>query len=195
MTTFSTSQLPGTDELVHSGSSRSTAFKRLRMAGFAMALLVGSGVAVGAHVAAQPDDSRTMTPPSLYVAIKGIRAFDSRVDFPKKKLDEAQGGFVVPVDRYESIVPSDAVGVAYNVTVTQTEGSGFIWIDPYDGTDGSQISTVAWTGPGQRVVNSGVTKTYIAEVRGAPLMQVGIGGTDAAAHVIIDITGYLIPNS
>lgn len=177
-----------------SGSSKTRSFKRIGAAGLALGLVLGAGVAVGTHVRAQTEQSDTMTPPSLYVAIKGERAFDSRVDFPNQKIDDV---FTVAVNRNKLIVPNNAVAIAYTVTVTATEGSGYAFIDPYDGTDGSEISNVAWTEPGQRVVNSGVTKTFDGSIDGGTmdvqLIQIGVGGTDAAAHVIIDVTGYLLP--
>lgn len=199
MTTSAPFTTPNTDNLVQPKPSMSRSLKSVGVVSVVAVLLLGSGIAVGAHAVAQSEASPTMTAPSLFVAIKGQRAFDSRVDFPARKLDDPDRPFVIPVNGNETIVPPEAVAVAYTVTVAATEGTGFVWVDPYDGNDGSKISTVAWTEPGQRVVNSGIVKTYDGIIDGgtreAPLIQVGIGGTEAAAHVIIDITGYLIPNT
>lgn len=155
-------------------------------------MLVGAGMTV-AQVAAQTDDDGA-TEPSSYVAIKGVRAFDSRVDFPVGKVDSL---VQLPVNGGgETIVPAEATAVAFTITATATEGSGFAFVDTYDGTDNYEISTVAWTGPGQREVNSGVVKTFDGSIdggtAGAQMIVIGVGGTNAAAHIIIDITGYLV---
>lgn len=185
-----------------SGSPKSRSFKRIGAAGLAFGLVLGAGVAVGTHVAAQTEQSDTMTPPSLIVAMKGQRAFDSRTDLQGRdpgaeKFRNQEGparSFDVPVGEF---IPPEAVGVVYSVTVTATEGSGYVSVDTYVPSPdeaGSEISTAAWTEPGQRVVNSGIVKTFETNTRGVPLIRVSIGGApDAAAHVIIDITGYLIP--
>ena len=174
-------------------SCRRPGVRRLGAGGIAVLTLLGGGVAVGAAVAAQSQEAPTTTAPSRFVAIKGYRAFDSRVDYTTDKIDD---GLAVGVGEGSSgvSIPREAVAVAYTVTVTATEGSGFAYVDSFDFGGESDISTVAWTGPGQRVVNSGIVPTFEGDTS-AHMIQVGVGGTDAAAHIIIDITGYLIPDA
>lgn len=187
-TSFTTSR---TGVLVGSGPSKSRSYKRLGAVVLAVSLLFGSGVAFSAQVAAQSEDS-PQTAPSLFVAIKGYRALDTRIDGPGK-IDDGPITVGVFTGRGKIMIPPEAVAVAYTITVTATDGSGFAYVDTYG--DQSEISTVAWTGPGQRVVNSGIVQTFEGDTDGAHLVQVGVGGTDAAAHVIIDITGYLVPGN
>ena len=158
--------------------SRHTKTRRFGLATVAVAFVLGGTVAIGANVLAQSDRGDIRTPPSLIVAMKGERAFDSRTDFQgrdpgarKFRNQEGQASSLdVPVGPF---IPTEAVGVVYSVTVTATEGSGYIYVDTYDEFDKvpeelAQISTAAWTESGQRVVNSGIVKTYETNTRGAP---------------------------
>ncbi len=192
------------ENAVERAGSRPARTRRFGLVGVVVAFVLGGTVAVGANVIAQADESDIRTPPSVIVAMKGQRAFDSRTRFPDRPPEEhklsnrdiSTRTFTVPVGGF---VPPEAVGVVYSVTVTATEGSGYVSVDTYDEfaevpEDVAEISTAAWTESGQRVVNSGIVKTYETATRGAPLIRVGLGGApDAAAHVIIDITGYLLP--
>lgn len=170
--------------------SRRRTTGRIALAAFAATSLAVGGGFVGARVAAQADPVAPTTP-SNYVSIDGYRAYDSRLDDGQKPTD---GRRIVTLQRgVEGSIPSGAVAVAYSITVTATEGAGWAAIDGFGGVDGSAISTVAWTGPGQREVNSGIVPTFRGDVEGAHYVWLTIGGTDAAAHVIIDVVGYLLP--
>ena len=172
---------------------------RLGLGTLAMSLIVG-GVGAGATVTAQSDE-RSATAPALFVAIKGYRAFDSRVDYPQTKISDGPVAVSVFVDDdYRIAIPAEAVAVAYTLTATATEGSGYAYVDAYDedaysgrADPSKDISTVAWTEAGQRVANSGIVSTFEGDTDGAHFVLVGVDGTDAATHLIIDITGYLIP--
>ncbi len=88
--------------------------------------------------------------------------------------------------------PDEAIAVTYNVTVTETEGAGFVQVEGYNFA-GGETSTVNWSEAGQTIANSGVTRlTQAFDDVGAVGIYLG-GTTDAKAHVILDITGYYLP--
>lgn len=177
------------------------------------ALLVGTGLLAGGLVAGPVLFGTTHRAPvvhairdgqtSYFVAIDSYRTMDTRIESPVAKVertkDNALGG--LPVARYVQFelngpntieFPDDAVAVTFNVTVTQTEGAGFVQIDGYSYADGSS-STVNWSSSGQTVANSGVARLTTAfDDPGA--LGVFLGGAPGAkAHVVIDITGYYMP--
>jgi len=87
--------------------------------------------------------------------------------------------------------PAEAVAVAYNVTVTETEGAGFLEIDTLP-LDDAETSNVNWTEDGQTVANSGITRIQTGD-DGSLVFGILMGGTDnARAHILVDITGYFV---
>jgi hypothetical protein len=65
-------------------------------------------------------------------------------------------------------------------------------IDGFFLADGD-TSTIVWNESGERIANSGVAQlTSAFDEQGALGVYVN-GSTDAASHVIIDITGYFVP--
>jgi hypothetical protein len=80
-------------------------------------------------------------------------------------------------------VPPQARGAVINLTVTETEGAGYVAVFPanqaWNGT-----SSINWFGPGQNLANSLVTAMD-------DLQQVTIRGGASPTHVIIDILGYV----
>lgn len=141
---------------------------------------------------------------AYFVAIASYRTMDSREEEPVSKQGRSEDdpfnpGLATPrwvqfeLDGPNEIqFPDEAVAVTYNVTVTDTEGAGYVQIDGFAYATG-ETSTVNWTGAGQTVANSGVARlTSAFDEPGA--LGVFLGGDAAAkAHVIIDITGYYMP--
>jgi hypothetical protein len=146
--------------------------------------------------------------PGAFVAISSYRTMDSRIEtngtvvgqkLGRTQDDTASGGLAQA--RFvqfelngsnEIQFPDEAVAVTFNVTVTQTEGAGFVQIEGFGNATGS-TSTVNWSGPGQTVANGGVALlTPAFDELGALGVYLG-GATNAKAHVVLDITGYYLP--
>ena len=73
-------------------------------------------------------------------------------------------------------------GVILNVTVTQTEGSGFFRIaDGFE--DPPTTSNINWYTDGQKVANMAIVKT----TSGIAVQ----GGGSGRAHLIIDVLGFI----
>ena len=83
-------------------------------------------------------------------------------------------------------IPETAVAVTYNLTVTETSGSGFLAVFPADVAWPGNAS-INWTGSNQTVGNGGTVA--IGFLDGPAQMRVAMGGT-GSTHYIIDITGY-----
>lgn len=180
------------------------------------AALLGVGLLVGGSVAGPimfgaSRDAPTVQAivdgvPATFVAIASYRTMDSRVEsngtVVGAKLGRTQDGVSTePLARYvqfelngtnEIQFPDEAVAVTFNVTVTQTEGAGFVQVEGFGFADGS-TSTVNWSSAGQTVANGGVARLTVAfDDPGA--IGVHLGGLPSAkAHVVLDITGYYMP--
>jgi len=114
-----------------------------------------------------------------------IRKLDTRSPGPfTGKL--AGGVTIAPISLLPEL-PAGAKAAVLNVTVTQTEGAGFLGLFP-DGTAWPHTSSINWSGPGQTVAN-GTT----VSVSPAGALSIICGGTaDAKAHVIVDLLGYYL---
>lgn len=158
----------------------------------ALMAFVAGGVVVGSGVIRAVTDQ---SQPSAFVAIDSYRTLDSRVAPWGSKLVPNFAHTVKPMfdvsDGVPFQFPEGTVAVAYNLTVTETEGAGFVTIDALPLTEAS-TSNVNWSGQGQTVANSGITRVKTGD---DDTLEFGVrlGGTpDALAHVVIDITGYFI---
>ncbi|MFW2333645.1 hypothetical protein [Ilumatobacter sp.] len=145
--------------------------------------------------------------PGSFVAISSYRTMDTRLEDNSGTLgdklgrtedDELTAGLararLVQFEQDDPVgqFPDEAITVTYNVTVTETEGAGFVQVEGYNFA-GGETSTVNWSEAGQTIANSGVTRlTQAFDDVGA--VGIYLGGTAAAkAHVILDITGYYLP--
>lgn len=81
-------------------------------------------------------------------------------------------------------LPAGAKLALANVTITETEGAGYLSLFPA-GTPFPGTSTINWSGPGAIVAND---TTVAVSTSGA--LSVYCGGTSARTHVIIDLLGY-----
>ena len=127
----------------------------------------------------------------VFVPINPFRSFDSR------RIGPLPGGFV---DRFSVLtdeygiprIPSDAVAVTYNLTVTATTGAGFAAIYPVD-IDWPGNSSINWTGPGTTVANGGtVAIGNFQDVIGGVEVYIGPDLASVSSHYLIDITGYYV---
>ena len=91
----------------------------------------------------------------------------------------------VALDGSGEVVPAGATGVAITITVTETEGGagGFVAAFPA-GTTWPGTSTVNWFGPGQNLATAAVLAL-------GGDRQLTLRGGVAAAHVVVDVTGYI----
>lgn len=133
--------------------------------------------------------------PSAFVPIDSYRTFDSRVAPWSAKLPT---GSIQPVhpsfnlaQEEPMLFPEGTVAVAYNATVTETEGAGYLEIDALPMVEATS-SNVNWTGSGQTLANSGITRVQIGD-DGSLVFGIRAGGAaNARAHVVVDITGYFV---
>lgn len=160
--------------------------------GYAAATINGVAASTNgaAPVPAQVDPSPVS---NGFVPIASYRTFDSRLDPDESgKIFIKEQRFVdaaLDLDGVERI-PDQATAVTFNVTVTDTQGWGFVQIAA-PGTGLGETSTVNWTGDGQTIANSGSTTLYLGVFENNLLFHVD--GASGGAHVIIDITGYYVP--
>lgn len=168
------------------------------------ALAVGGGYAaatIGGVAASR--DGVSMVPAQVaapaatngFVPISAYRTYDSRSDPDESgKIFIKEQRFVDAALNLQGVeqIPDEATAVTFNVTVTDTQGWGFVQVVPPETTLG-ETSTVNWTEDGQTIANSGSTTLYAGPLENNLLFHVdGAGG---GAHVIIDITGYYLPLS
>ncbi|MFM8564161.1 MAG: hypothetical protein ACKOCE_09800 [Acidimicrobiia bacterium] len=127
-----------------------------------------------------------------YVPIYPYRAWDSR-----KNGGLLRGGDTEIIEMYVDFrgvtqIPSNAVAVSYNLTVTNTAGWGYIVLYPADSIL-PDISSVNWTSSGQTVANGGIVA--LGDWGGfVGAVEAYLGPDDRAVSTdyIIDITGYYI---
>ena len=83
------------------------------------------------------------------------------------------------------VVPAGAVAVAYNVTLADTAGQGFVTVAP-GGATAVASSTVNWSGSGQQIANG-----LAVGVDGARAVKVFAGG-GGSTQIIVDVVGYFL---
>jgi hypothetical protein len=84
--------------------------------------------------------------------------------------------------------PDFALAVFANITITQTEGGGFLTVwggDASDTLDVPATSNVNWTTGGQTVAN--LALTTVGQENSIEVVCGGAGRT----HVIVDVQGYV----
>lgn len=83
------------------------------------------------------------------------------------------------------VVPPGATSVFFNLTITETTGSGFVLIAPGNATEVTG-STMNWSAAGQTLANGSLTT-----VDATRTVRAFVGG-GGSTHFIIDITGYTL---
>lgn len=134
--------------------------------------------------------SAATVPPegSLVTLRTPVRIFDSREDNVLLNGDKiaAQEGIIVTVGAPND--PRFLSSVFLNVTVTQTEGAGFLRVFASD-LSGTQpipeTSNVNWSEDGQTLANQALTA-----VGGEFGVEIFCGGS-GRTHVIVDLQGYV----
>ena len=75
-------------------------------------------------------------------------------------------------------------GAFINLTVTQTQGSGFLTVQSYGIPTPIRTSNINWTGDGQTIANSS-----LVPVGGESVIDIICSGGDT--HFIVDLQGYI----
>jgi hypothetical protein len=121
-------------------------------------------------------DSRGMTPGGPLAAL-------STRDLPiRDKVDPLNYAVL-----QANAIPKGATAVAANVSVVNTQGSGFLALNPY--TDGTvHAATINWFGTGQ-ILNNGVNVTLGGDRQ---ITVIAGGGAGSSTDFIIDITGFYL---
>jgi hypothetical protein len=124
----------------------------------------------------------------LVTLLTPIRVFDSRGQISPAdgtKLDAGESVIVTVSAAFEA---GFALAVFVNITITQTEGSGFLIVN---GSDLSgelpvpETSNINWSTNGQTLAN--LTLTTVGGENGIEVRCEGNGRT----HVIVDVQGYV----
>jgi len=126
-----------------------------------------------------------------FVPITPFRTFDSRSYIDGFMLGGDEIYFDVLTDQNNiPKIPSNAMAVTYNLTVTSTGGSGYLAIYPGN-TTWPGNSSINWTLTGQTLANGGtVAVGYFDAIGQIRILcgPLGFLGTD----FLLDITGYFI---
>jgi hypothetical protein len=149
-------------------------------------IVAGGAAAVAVPLAARP--AAAATSGSLVTLITPIRVFDSRL--PTSVLGGAkfQAGDDVAVAVSSAFEGGMALAVFANVTITQTEGSGFltVWGEDLSGTlTPPTTSNINWATSGLTLAN-----LALSSVGGENSIAIRCGGA-GRTHVIVDIQGYV----
>jgi hypothetical protein len=83
------------------------------------------------------------------------------------------------------LIGQGIVGAFLNVTITETEGAGFLRVDAANATATNATSNVNWWGPGLTLAN--LVAVPAEGTRGIVVTAGGAGRT----HVVIDLVGLL----
>lgn len=124
-------------------------------------------------------------------AINPVRAFDSRwpggarVASGDTRLISVADGHDLTTGLVSAAgaVPAGSTAVAYNLTITATQASGFLAVAPGTAT-GITASSINWAGDGLNLANAA-----IVAVDGSRRVRVFAGG-GGSTDFVIDVTGY-----
>lgn len=159
-------------------------FTRRRM------LTVSGGVALSPLVLDVQRGAAATDPPGgpLVTLLTPVRLYDSRSDaVPLGGAKLATGGSVIVT----AAVPDEdrfLLAAFVNVTITQTEGSGFLVVTGADSSGERpfpEASNINWAQSGQTIAN--VALTSVGSEFGIEIFARGDGRT----HLIVDVQGYV----
>lgn len=159
--------------------------------------LVGASVGVAAGVNVTP---HTAVQPGVYVPLSPSRVLDTRYNnIPVNGFVNARGALTFNVPRTVIVwnqfpsnpainVPSTAIAITGNVTVTGGNATGFVTLEP-DPLLSPGTSTINFVA-GQTIANAFVAKLSSAGAISAIAESMSKG---LRVQVILDITGYFLP--
>ncbi len=130
-----------------------------------------------------------------FTAITPVRVYDSRWTGPvagvtlgvinpgaTREISVADGRSDTGTVNAANSVPAGARAIAYNITVTNTVGGGFLNVTP--GGTSSSSSTINWFASGVDLANSAIVGLSTTRT-----VRVAAGGT-GPTNFIVDVTGY-----
>lgn len=128
-------------------------------------------------------------------AIAPVRVYDSRSNLPTPgKISGAESRVISIKDGRDQntgavtaadAVPAGATAIAFNITVTQTETSGYLSAVPGDAATESG-SVINWFGTNQDLANG-----LIGKVDASRQLKI-FGGGGGKTHFVIDVSGYFL---
>jgi len=125
---------------------------------------------------------------SLVTLLTPIRIYDSRIDaVPLGRAKLATGNTVIVT----VTVPDEdrhLTAAFLNVTITQTEGAGFLRVYGSDSSGEQPVPTTSninWSQSGQTLAN--LALTTVGSESGVDIAALGNGRT----HVVVDVQGYV----
>lgn len=122
---------------------------------------------------------------AVFTAIDPVRVFDSRSTGAGGPLQPGEPRTVAV--NGPGALPAGAIAAAYNVTVTGTQGSGYIVVGP-SGTPLPDTSTLNWTAPNQTLANGYVSAINFSQPATNGTLQVVAQG--GQTDVVLDLVGY-----
>jgi len=144
------------------------------------ALLPAIGGAGAARAAAVPLGGSV-------VPIFPVRVWDSRTDASPLGRNKLQPGAGVSI-AVSAAYPDFALAVFINCSVTETEASGYLVVQPTDNSGNQGLAPTAninWWQSGQTLGNAGLVQ--VGSENSIDIFCRGAGAT----HVIIDVQGYI----
>lgn len=125
------------------------------------------------------------------------RLFNTKTDYRGRAVQVAKaiGGDGLPTG--PDVVPAGAIGIAYNVTITGTRGTGYLAIAPGDKFDvAPSVSVINWS-PGQTQANATVVGVGANSETGDRSIAVfpAFADNGGSTHFIVDVVGYFIPKA
>lgn len=152
-------------------------------------LLAAGGIAAALPFA--PSPGRAQTPPlggELITLRSPVRVYDSRSDLVPLGGAKLQSGHSVAVTVSSAFLGEFALSVFMNVTVTQTEGSGFLVVRGSDLSGEEPLpptSNVNWWTGGLTLAN-----LVLTTVGGENAVEVHCDG-GGRTHLVCDVQGYV----
>lgn len=153
-------------------------------------LLAGGAIgAAGAAAVGMPAASAGTPPPAFVSLREPIRLFDSRRPDDLLGGSKLEEGGVVAVSTAAPELEFEPETVFVNLTITDTEGFGYLAVrgsDTRDGVTAPNTSNINWSGPGVTLANLVVSRTGSEYA-----IDVFCEGPDARTHLIVDLQAYI----
>ena len=152
-------------------------------------LVSAGGVVALAPMVSFGDQAQAAPLPAVIVLPQPVRVFDSRTELPALGGGKLEAGNSVAVS--VGAVPEPdliASAVFINVTITDTEGRGYLVVRGSDLSGEVPLpltSNVNWTADGQTIANF-----VISRVGGENSLEVHASGT-GRTHFIVDVQAYI----
>lgn len=122
--------------------------------------------------------------PTQFVPMTSQRVMDTRVNTPSRLAGPVEPGQRLSVD-LAGLVPPGAKAVAFNVTATGQQASGYAVVTP-SGVP-SRASTLNWTAPRQSIANG-----YVVKLSGDRRVDIFLD-SGGSSHFVLDVNGYFAP--